>query len=145
MATLGEELGVTPSYATKASWLAGVYPAEARRRIGNRALGYLCPSHLEAVAQHPERVRFELLARAAKEGLSVRQLKRQAPREEASTGVTVSGSAGDLASSARAVTAYASFDDSQLRKLLAGPNGPTIKKLAGAGRQLAARIEEHAL
>ena len=142
---VAEDLGITASLAAKASWLASSYPEEARRRIGLSALRTLGASHLEVVALVPDPIRAELLGRTIREGIGVRHLKelaataavRDDPRRVSSVG------AAELAGSAKAVDTYLAFDDEHLKRLLAGPNGRTITRLARSGAALAARIAEH--
>jgi hypothetical protein len=147
VATIAADLGASPAVAAKATWLAGAYPQATRAELGSEVLADLRPSHLEAAALAPEGTRAQLLLRAAREKLGVRALKRLAA-DHANGGhrdtVAISGG-DDLASSARAVSAYLEFNDDQLSRLLAGPRGSAIRTLAQAGAALATRIGDNRL
>ena len=138
-AQVADDMGISHSVAAKASWLAAAFTAADRARLGHSTLRALNSSQLEAVACLPEPARSALLRRAAKEGLGVRALKELAPSAAATPGSTPTTSIG-APQVAKAVDTYLHFDDEQLRRLLAGPNGPTIKRLARSGAELAARI-----
>jgi hypothetical protein len=142
--------GVSPQVVAKAAWLARTYDPDARAQLGAGVLGALNPSHLEVVAAIAPGARAVLLRQAVDGHLSVRQLKQVArlvpgaapPRSLPPGEVKVVGKAVELASACAAAHRYANWDDRALRTLLGGPNGPVIRDLATAGRDLASRIEE---
>lgn len=145
VAAMATDADLSVQVAAKAHWLAGIYGERERRQIGTAELAKLTASHLEIVARCPSRTRVELLRRAAREKLSSRHLKQMIPRDSGAAGATVLGATNDLDSAARALETYRRFDEDGLRRLLGGPNGRLIRKLALAGERLAARIEQQAL
>jgi hypothetical protein len=138
-------LGFSAELGVKAAWLAGRYSPNERAEIGTEALSTLTRTHLETAARVREPKRTALLRRAAAEQISARKLKAMVLAMPSRSEPRISGAAGDLISSARAVEHYINFDDVGLKKLLSGPNGAAIRSLARAGRALAARIEKAAL
>jgi hypothetical protein len=147
VAKIAADLGASPAVAAKAAWLARAYPHAARAELGRTVLADLSPSHLEAVALLPGRARTQLLLRAARERLGVRTLKKivsDHPIGARRETIAVSGGE-DLARSMRAISSYLEFNDDQLRRLLAGPRGSTIKALARAGAALSTRIGDNSL
>ncbi len=139
---IAETDGVSTGFVAKAAWLARVYPRADRLALGSQALVSLAPSHLEVAAKLEPEARRRLLQRAATERLPVRDVRRMARQQEGPSGLaTTVGGADDLASAGRALELYARWPDSDLARLIAGPNGSTIHALAQAGQALAFRLE----
>lgn len=147
---VAQRAGLSEAAAEKARWLARSYGPAERAAVGADALALLTGSHLEAAG--PARAaRAALLRRAADERLSVRELRALAGRAAAPAvphapagpagSVAHLGAAGDLSSASASLARYAAWSDRQLRHLLSGPNGPLVRELALAGRQLAERLE----
>lgn len=134
---------LTISAATKARWLAAVYQRGEREQLG-QVLARLTPSHLE-VAAHAGSDRITLLCRADANHLSVRALRQEVARASdrqphSSTSVVVFGVRTELERTSEALERYASYSAFQLERLLAGPNGEVVRRLALAGQALSARL-----
>jgi hypothetical protein len=136
-------VGLTTAAASKARWLASVYPRQERRQLGD-ALTRLTPTHLEvAAAAGPARV--ELLRQAASAGLTVRALRQEIARGPRAGSrkppvIEVLGGRGELERTSAALERYAASPQRQLDRLLAGPNGDVVRQLAAAGNALFTRL-----
>lgn len=140
LATVADMNDISPAFARKAVWLATKYDTDTRDRLGPDVLRRLTVSHLEAAAGVPPEPRLELLRRAAAQGLSVRDVKDLVVRSHQPTAETF-GMTGDLARACKAMEIYAEWPGEALNKLMNGPNGRLVRKLAASGRALANRLE----
>lgn len=139
--TIAARDGVSVEFVAKAMWLARVYSKEHRSVLRDELLHRLTPSQLEAAAKLAPERRHKLLRRAAEEQIPVRELRRLAKQNDPAGVATKLGAADDLASARRALELYAEWDDPSLSRLIAGPNGSTVRALARAGQALAVRLE----
>jgi len=147
---IAQRMGISEVAVRKAAWLADTFPPETRRGLGD-VLDELGPSHLEAVAAVSDHgIRDALLAAAAAERLTVRDLRRRVADAHAAVPVAkptqqigqvvILGGADELSRAQRAVERYAAFTDAQLDRLLAGPTGPAVRGLTRAAQSLAERL-----
>src|SRR5579862_8829426 len=67
---------MSPQAVSKAAWLARRYPEPVRAELGADVLSVLSAGHLEIAAAIPDPGRLELLRRAAREAMTVRQFRR---------------------------------------------------------------------
>ena len=140
VASVAADAGLSEAQATKAAWLARVYDGGTRSGLGRAVLSKLTPMHLEVVAKTRVDLRDTLLRRAAKDRIAARDLRTLA-RVDASSR-SAEPTSRKLEESSRALEIYAGFDDGALRRLLQGPSGPVIRRVATAGRDLAVRLSE---
>jgi hypothetical protein len=136
-------VGLTPSTASKARWLARVYARQERKQLGH-VLSRLTPSHLE-VAAPAGPARVELLRRAASAGLTVRALREEVARAIPAGSrdravIEICGGRRELERTSVALERYAGSPQRQLDRLLAGPNGDVVRQLAAAGNALFTRL-----
>ncbi|MET9534709.1 hypothetical protein ABZY02_29815 [Streptomyces sp. NPDC006649] len=150
LAFAAAHLGITTKWATKLAWLSRTFTAADREAVGAENLARLRITHLEAIAGQHELLRVPLLTTAAKERLSVRDLRKRASElrgrrqqaDQAAEAVEQFGGPDAMRSTERALTRYARMPQGQLLRIYTGKSGPYIAGVIRAARQVEARINQ---
>jgi hypothetical protein len=136
--------GFATGSVAKAVWLAKIFTPTVCAELGVETLRELSASHLEPVATLPEQARTRLLRLAAKERMTVRELKFAAAQTGSpgmSSAAAVMGGETQFKGVAMALGMYADWSDESLERVLRGPCGALIREVAEHGARLLRRIE----
>jgi hypothetical protein len=136
--------GVATGSVAKAIWLAKIFTPTTCAELGAQTLRELSPSHLELVATLPGQSRTQLLRLAARERMTVRQLKftvAQTSPPARSSAPAVIGGETQFKGVATALGMYADWSDESLDRVLHGPCGALIQEVAERGARLLRRIQ----